>query len=234
MTTIAWTQAGTTRPSGRVEPRPGAGGRRPRFRLVSRTVENWDVSVPDLEPAANAPIAFADILERARDGCPESTRWLYESVAGRVLGYLRARGAAEPEDVTSEVFLRVFDHLDTFTGDEAGYRSWVFTIAHRLLVDDHRRRARRPETVELSAPVRESVAGGDSESDALRVVGDRAVAEVLAGLVPDQREVLTLRVVGDLTVDQVAGVLGKSRGAVKALQRRALAAVQRRLEETSS
>jgi RNA polymerase sigma-70 factor (ECF subfamily) len=217
-----------------VAPRPGYEGRRARFRLVPRTAENWDVSVPDLEPAASAPIAFADVLERARQGCPESTRWLYEAVAGRVLGYLRARGAAEPEDLTSEVFLRVFDHLDTFTGDEAGYRSWVFTIAHRLLVDDHRRRARRPETVELSTPVHETIAGGDAETDALRVFGDRAVADVLAELVPDQREVLTLRVVGDLTVDQVAGVLGKSRGAVKALQRRAIAAVQRRLEETPS
>jgi RNA polymerase sigma-70 factor (ECF subfamily) len=148
-----------------------------------------------------------------------------------VCAYLRVHGALDPEDLTSEVFLRVFDHLDAFDGTEAGYRSWVFTIAHRVLIDDQRRRARRPETVELSPRLGECLSGGDAESDALRAVGERNVDVVLAGLVPDQRAVLTLRVCGDLTVDQVAAVLGKSRGAVKALQRRAIAALRRQIEE---
>jgi RNA polymerase sigma factor (sigma-70 family) len=189
------------------------------------------------EPHTSEPAtlpAFAEILDDARSGGPESTRWLYESVSGRVCGYLRVHGASDPEDLTNEVFLRVFDHLDTFQGDEHGYRSWVFTIAHRLLIDDHRRRSRLLETVELSSGVEEAVPGGDVESDALGAVGDQDVATVLACLVPDQREVLTLRVVGDLTVDQVAEVLGKSRGAVKALQRRGVAALRRRLEEATS
>jgi RNA polymerase sigma-70 factor (ECF subfamily) len=56
---------------------------------------------------------------------------------------------------------------------------------------------------------------------------------VLADLAPDQREVLTLRVVGDLTVEQVADVLGKSRGAVKSLQHRGVAALRRRLQEAT-
>jgi RNA polymerase sigma-70 factor (ECF subfamily) len=191
-------------------------------------------SQPPKPPPAGAPAEFGAVLGRAREGCPESTRWLYECVAGRVCGYLRVHGATDPEDLTNEVFLRVFDHLDAFAGDENCYCSWVFTIAHRLLVDDHRRRARRVETVELSAPVRESVPGGDAETDALAAVGARDVTAVLAQLAPDQREVLTLRVVGDLTVDQAAEVLGKSRGAVKALQRRAVAALRRRLEEEPS
>jgi RNA polymerase sigma-70 factor (ECF subfamily) len=176
---------------------------------------------------------FHETLERARGGCPESTRRLYESVAGRVCGYLRVHGASDPDDLTSEVFLRVFDHLDTFAGDEDGFRSWVFTITHRLLVDDHRRRHRGLETVELSDAVHETVPGGDAETEALASVGDGHVLALLDSLVPDQRDVLTLRVVGDLTVDQVAGVLGKSRGAVKALQRRALSTLRRRLEEVS-
>jgi RNA polymerase sigma-70 factor (ECF subfamily) len=235
LTTLARWSAGTTRPSGRVAARPGpADDRRPRFRLVPGAVDNAKVTAPVPKSVVGTPVEFGDVLERARRGCPESTRWLYESVAGRVCGYLRVHGAPEPDDLTSEVFLRVFDHLDGFVGDEGGYRSWVFTIAQRLLIDDHRRRARRPEAVELSVPVQEAVPGGDAESDALRAVGDGRVAEVLAQLVPDQRDVLALRVVGDLTVDQVAEILGKSRGAVKALQRRALAAVRRSLEEATS
>jgi RNA polymerase sigma-70 factor (ECF subfamily) len=150
-----------------------------------------------------------------------------------VAGYLRLHGAREPDDLTSEVFLRVFDHLRDFVGEEAGFRSWVFTIAHRLLIDEHRQQSRRPQTAELSEPITESTPGGDAEADALRAIDDRHVVDVLADLAPDQREVLTLRVVGDLTVEQVAEVLGKSRGAVKSLQHRGVAALRRRLQEAT-
>ena len=59
----------------------------------------------------------------------------------------------EPEDLTSEVFLRVFDRLPQFTGDEPHFRSWLFTIAHRILIDDARRRQRRPQTTVLGIDV---------------------------------------------------------------------------------
>jgi RNA polymerase sigma-70 factor (ECF subfamily) len=190
-------------------------------------------ALPSRADAPELAAGFAETLARARDGSPPACRWLYESLAGRVAGYLRVHGSRDPDDLTSEVFLRVFDHLRDFEGTEAGFRSWVFTIAHRLLIDEHRQRQRRVDTVELSEPVHESVPGGDAEADALASIGTRRVTEVLAELAPDQRDVLTLRVVGDLTVEQVAEVLGKSRGAVKSLQHRAVAALRRRLEEES-
>jgi RNA polymerase sigma-70 factor (ECF subfamily) len=172
-------------------------------------------------------------LARAQNGSPPACQWLYESLAGRVAGYLRLHGAREPEDLTSEVFLRVFDHLRGFEGDESRFRSWVFTIAHRLLIDEHRRERRRPETVELSARVAASAPGGNVETDALRVLEQRDAAAVLAELHPEQRDVLALRIVGDLTIEQVADVLGKSRGAVKSLQHRGVAALRRRLAEAT-
>jgi RNA polymerase sigma-70 factor (ECF subfamily) len=180
------------------------------------------------------PPEFPDVLARAQQGSPPACRYLYESLAGRVAGYLRAHGSRESEDLTSEVFLRVFDHLRDFAGDEAGFRSWVFTIAHRQLIDEHRRLGRRPQTVELSEPVIEQASGGNAETDALRVIEDRNLVDVLALLAPDQRDVLTLRVVADLTVEQVAEVLGKSRGAVKSLQHRGVAALRRRLQEATA
>jgi RNA polymerase sigma-70 factor (ECF subfamily) len=178
--------------------------------------------------------AFPEILAEAQDGSPPACRRLYDSLAGRVAGYLRLHGSREPDDLTSEVFLRVFDHLRDFTGDEAGFRSWVFTIAHRQLIDEHRRNGRRPQTVALSEPITESASGGNAETDALHAIANRNVVEVLADLAPDQREVLTLRIVGDLTVEQVAEVLDKSRGAVKSLQHRGVAALRRRLQEATS
>ena len=66
--------------------------------------------------------------------------------------------------------------------------------------------------------------------DAARRLDLERVTELLAGLSPDQRDVVLLRVVGDLSIDEVAQVIGKRSGAVKQLQRRGLAAIRRRLE----
>lgn len=165
---------------------------------------------------------FGAHLTAAQRGLASSCRWLYESLAGRVAGYLRVHGAPEPDDMTNEVFLRVFDHLDSFSGDEAAFRSWVFTIAHRLLIDDHRRRQRRVQTIELSAPLVATVSGGDAEAEAVDAIAAQHVALVLAQLPPDQRDVLTLRILADLSVEHVAELLGKRPGAVKSLQHRAI------------
>ncbi len=176
---------------------------------------------------------FSDTVASAQAGCPSACQELYESVAGRVCGYLRLHGAAEPDDLTSEVFLRVFAHLQDFSGDKSGFRAWVFTVAHRLLIDDHRRRSRRPQLVDFSAPATERVAGGNAESDALHAMEHAEVTRILANLAPDQRDVLTLRIVADLSIEQVAGVLGKRCGAVKALQHRAVTRLRRQLKEPS-
>ena len=174
--------------------------------------------------------AFEDVLDAARSGAAWAFESLYRSLAARVCGYLRLRGAPEPDDLTSEVFLRVFDRLDSFHGGETQFRSWVFTIAHRVLIDDHRRRGARPRTALPPAPL-ESIAGGDAETDALRRLELRSVEATLATLPTDQCDVLMLRVVGCLTVEEVARALDKRPGAVKALQRRGLARLRRQLEE---
>jgi RNA polymerase sigma-70 factor (ECF subfamily) len=173
---------------------------------------------------------FEDVLDAARTGAAWAFESLYQSLAARVCGYLRLHGASEPEDLTSELFLRVFNRLDSFSGAEPQFRAWVFTIAHRLLIDDRRRRDARPQTAEAKTPM-ELIAGGDTETDALRRLELRNVEATLAKLPADQRDVLTLRVLGDLTVEEVARTLDKRPGAIKALQRRGLARLRRHLEQ---
>ncbi len=174
---------------------------------------------------------FADIVSAALDGSAAACQQLYEAFAGRVCGYLRLHGAAEPDDLTSEVFLRVFKRLEDFVGDEAGFRAWLFTIAHHLLLDERRRRSRTPDLAALSEPMLDSVAGGDVEDDALDSLAHGEIAGVLAELSPDQRDVLTLRVIADLDINQVAQILRKRPNAVKALQHRGTRALRRLLEE---
>jgi RNA polymerase sigma-70 factor (ECF subfamily) len=172
---------------------------------------------------------FDDILVAAQAGAAWAFEVLYRDLAPAVTGYLRLHGAAEPDDLASETFLGVFTGLSGFTGDEGALRAWVFTIAHRRLVDDWRRRARRPQVTDAPEVLAEW-RGGDVEADALVQVGARDVERLCGGLPADQRAVLLLRILADLTVEQVAQVLGRSEGSVKALQRRGLRTLRDRLE----
>lgn len=169
---------------------------------------------------------FTDVLAAARAGDPAALTRLYRSLARTVAGYLRAQGAADPDGTANDVFLRAFGNLHRFQGDERRFRSWVVTIAHHRLVDERRRAARRPVTSPLAG---ESGATGDVEDEALAAMGTERMHELLGRLAPDQRDVLVLRVVADLGVDQVAKALGKTPGAVKQLQRRGLASLARLL-----
>lgn len=171
---------------------------------------------------------FDGTLRRAQEGDPEAFTAIYADLARPVAAYLRARGVREVEDVTSDVFLAVLSGVDRFTGDQAHFRSWVFTIAHRRMVDHWRRAAREPWTTPFEAEA-DTRSVPSAEAEAVESLGTQAVLARLADLTEDQCEVLALRVVADLTVEQVAEVMGRRPGAVKALQRRALAALRRSL-----
>jgi RNA polymerase sigma-70 factor (ECF subfamily) len=174
--------------------------------------------------------AFESLLAAARAGAPWAFERFYRLLAPAVVGYLRLQGAAEPEDLTSDVFLKVFAGVARFSGSEEQFRSWVFTIAHHRLIDDRRRLARRPraadgDPADLATPL---VAG--AEDEALRRLSLERVRALCDRLAPDQRDVLLLRMVADLTLEQTAEALDKSVGAVKALQHRSVAALRRLVE----
>ena len=177
-----------------------------------------------------APVrGFEGLLTAARTGAAWAWDELYRDLSPGVLGYLRARGAPEPEDVLGEVFLHVVRDLPRFTGGERELRAWVFTIAHHRLLDDARGRRRRP-VEPAGGEVGGDAAGPSAAEQALEVVAAQRVRQVLARLSDDQQVVLLLRILGDFTVEEVARVLGKRVGAVKALQRRGLAAARSELE----
>lgn len=174
---------------------------------------------------------FPGILEAARDGDGWALTRLYRALAPAVTGYLRVQGAGDPEDLTSEVFLGAFRGLGRFSGDEEGFRSWVFSIAHARLVDDRRRRARRVPTLSCEGLDWSSPGAPDASDEALARVGLEEVLVLCGRLAPDQRDVVLLRLAGDLSLEQVAAVLGKSSGAVKSLQHRGLQSLRRELAE---
>jgi RNA polymerase sigma-70 factor, ECF subfamily len=166
-----------------------------------------------------------DALDLARAGEPRGFEELYGQLAGSVTRFAHSRSAEDPEGLTNDVFLAAFRHLDDFDGDDDDLRGWVFTIARNKLIDDARRRSRRPPTVDAGvAETDHSLASAESH-----VVGTDWVHDQLRILTDEQREVLLLRIVGGLTVPEIAEVVGRSIGSIKALQRRALRQLEKNL-----
>jgi RNA polymerase sigma factor (sigma-70 family) len=174
--------------------------------------------------------AFDDVLAAAQAGAAWAFEGLYRDLSPAVTGYLRLHGALDPDDLASETFLAVFRGLAGFSGDEDGLRSWVFTIAHRRLRRRQSSTSRRPQLAEDAGDLLPETPGGDVEDDVLTRLGTETVHRLCAGLPADQRSVLLLRVLADLTVEQVAAVMGRSVGSVKALQRRGLRRLRAELE----
>lgn len=177
------------------------------------------------------PVDFAEILTGAVLGSDHAWQTIYRGLAGSVTGYLASHGADDPDGLASEVFLQVARDISRFEGDEAAFRSWVFVIAHRRLIDSRRAAGRRPRYAGTTEDLENSHIGGNVEDEAVAALTIGWVQEILDHLTHDQRNVLALRVIGDLSVQQTAEVMGKRPGAIKALQRRALAAVRTHIEE---
>ena len=172
---------------------------------------------------------FPRVLAAACAGGEWAWRELYEAVAPQLTRYLRARGVPEPDDVVGETFVKVVRYIEGFDGDEAAFRTWVFTIGRNLVVDDLRKRSRRPVDVVPDDQLLKAGPRGDAEDDAMRDLATAHVEEVLAHLSVDQRDVLLLRVLGGLTIGVIALVVGKKEGAVKMLQARGLAAIRKQI-----
>jgi RNA polymerase sigma factor (sigma-70 family) len=167
------------------------------------------------------------VLRAARAGDEAAWARLYDGLAPGLLGYLRGQGAPDPEDLVGEVMLQVVRRLDTFSGGEGGFRSWVFTIAHNRLIDARRSRARRPEELTPTDELEPDLPPVDGEPEALAALGTEEVVALLDQLTDDQREVLLLRLVGGLRLAEIAEVTGRPRQAVKSLQKRGIEQLRR-------
>jgi len=172
---------------------------------------------------------FDGVLDAARAGHGWAWAAIYRQLSPAVLGYLRALGVPEPDDVGAEVFLHMVRDLPRFEGGEGEFRTWVLTIAHNRLVDERRIIKRRPVEVIPVEEIEHGEVGRSAEEDALAKISEQRAFELLRRLSDEQQSVILLRVLGDLSITQVAAVLGRTPGAVKALQRRGLATLKREL-----
>jgi RNA polymerase sigma-70 factor (ECF subfamily) len=172
-------------------------------------------------------VAFAERLRAAQAGDETAFGQLFTDVQPLLLRYLRSlAGPGGAEDLAGDTWVAVVRDLHRFSGDDArGFRAWVLSIGRMRWIDDVRRRSRRPEHLVAEAP---EIGGADDVTAVVsRNAGTDWAMSVLDLLPPDQREVLVLRVIADLTVSETATVVGKTPGAVRVTAHRAL----RRLAE---
>jgi RNA polymerase sigma factor (sigma-70 family) len=163
------------------------------------------------------------LVRRARAGDHDALGELYDRFRDRVARFATGRlgDPEKAEDVTSETFEGVLRGLPGYRPG-TDFEAWLFTIAHRRVADHFRRRARRRE-VNLDETGASAAATAAGPEDAVLAAERRAeVAVAFRRLRSDQQEVLALRVLGGLSAAQVAKVIGKSEGAVRVAQHRAL------------
>ena len=161
------------------------------------------------------------LVDAARAGGGWAFARLWEELAPPVAGYLRGRGVSDPDDIASDVFLAAFRGMARFDGDGRAFRTWLFTIAHHKAVDVRRRESSRCETLTAAVPD-EGTPAPSAESGAMELLATGDALRLLDTLTEDQRAVLLLRVIADLSLTETAAALGKPVGAVKSLQHRAL------------
>lgn len=174
--------------------------------------------------------SFAATLSAAQAGGEWALEALFVQYQPALLRYLRGQVGELADDVASETWLAVARGLRGFSGDADEFRAWLFTVGRHRLIDERRKAGRRP--VQVSAEVTldmPAIAPSPEDAVVSSAAGDEAVQRIVALLPADQAEVILLRVVADLSVEQVAHMLGKKPGTIRVLQSRGLKRLAERL-----
>jgi RNA polymerase sigma-70 factor (ECF subfamily) len=171
------------------------------------------------------------LVERAQKGDRAALEELYLRHFDRVYSYLHMSvgNRHDAEDLTNQTFMKMLESIDRFEWRKVPISAWLFRIAHNLAMDHFR--ANRRWQPEEEPPEPKDSAERSAEDEALQSIGRRSMLEMIESLSPDQQQVLTLKFVFNFSNSEVATILGKTDGAVKSLQHRALASLQRQLAQ---
>jgi RNA polymerase sigma-70 factor, ECF subfamily len=183
------------------------------------------------EPASSPEPTGKDIralVERAQAGDRDALEELYLLHFDRIYGYLHLTvgNRHDAEDLTTQTFLKMLESIGRFRFRSAPFSAWLFRIAHNLAMDHFRATRRIQLEEEVPEPADRELS---AEAAAFESIGRASMLDLIEQLSPEQRQVLTLKFVFDFSNADAATVLGKTEGAVKSLQHRALIALQKRL-----
>jgi len=171
------------------------------------------------------------LVERAQKGDRAALEELYLIHFDRIYSYLHVSvgNRHDAEDLTTQTFLKMLEAIGRFRWQSAPFSAWLFRIAHNLAMDHFRANKRwQPEE---DVPEPDPDESTSAEHGALQAIGQKSMLELIEDLSPEQQQVLTLKFVFNFANAEAATILGKTEGAIKSLQHRALVSLQKQLEK---
>ena len=180
-------------------------------------------------PATDSNVDVRRLVERAQQDDREALEELYLLHFDRIYSYLHMSvgNRHDAEDLTTQTFTKMLESIKRFRWQSAPFSAWLFRIAHNLAMDHFR--ANRRWQPEEEVPEPHGSEERSAEDEALHSIGRQSMLELIDTLSPEQQQVLTLKFVFNFGNAEVASILGKTEGAVKSLQHRALASLQKKL-----
>jgi RNA polymerase sigma-70 factor, ECF subfamily len=171
------------------------------------------------------------LVEQAQQGNRDALEELYLLHFDRIYSYLHMSvgNRHDAEDLTTQVFVKMLESIGKFRWRSAPFSAWLFRIAHNLAMDHFRANKRWQPEEEVPEPD-----PGDrsaAEEEALESIGRQSMLEMIGKLSHEQQQVLTLKFVFNFSNAEAATILDKTEGAIKSLQHRALASLQRQLQK---
>jgi RNA polymerase sigma-70 factor, ECF subfamily len=170
------------------------------------------------------------LVDRAQKGERAALEELYLIHFDRIYSYLHVSvgNRHDAEDLTTQTFLKMLESIGRFRWQSAPFSAWLFRIAHNLAMDHFRANKRWQPEEEVPEPEPDEVTS--AETGALESIGRKSMLELIEDLSPEQQQVLTLKFVFNFANAEAATILGKTEGAIKSLQHRALVSLQKQLE----
>ena len=185
------------------------------------------------KPARDQNATIRVLVERAQKGDRAALEELYLIHFDRIYSYLHMSvgNRHDAEDLTTQTFLKMLESIGKFRWRTAPFSAWLFRIAHNLAMDHFRanRRWQPEEDVPEPDPGEESAA----EEEALESIGRKSMLDLIENLSREQQQVLTLKFVFNFSNGEAATILGKTEGAIKSLQHRALVSLQKQIATKS-
>lgn len=190
------------------------------------------LSLPDRQQSTDAVTPrLARTVRRACNGDARAFGRLYDEYADRVYAFVRSRvdSTADAEDVTATVFLKAWEAIRSYDDRGLPFSAWLFRIARNAVVDEYRRKARRPVPVEETPETGETAEPADVA--AIAAADAERVRAAVGMLTDEQAAVIAMRFWWDMSLKDTADALGKNENAIKALQHRAVRTLARLLHE---
>lgn len=172
-----------------------------------------------------------NLVQAARAGDAEAFGAIFDELHLAVYRYIAARviSPADAEDLAAETFAAAFRSIGSFRWRGPPFEAWLFRVARSKVVD-HQRLMRRRPTDQLSGTERDDRRAADPSAELVRGEERLQLLAAIGRLSRDQQDVVALRFFADLSVPEVATVMGRSLGAVRQLQLRALTTLRQRME----